>query len=288
MDRQNKRYFSFHYKAMKFMGFGKFHDPIENNFDIFPNKAYLVLSIVCQSIIIIYCSFEATLVYKRWNNNFNHNEQFFGIVTLGAHIFGLMKLFTIIKNNKIIQKIVRILEVDCREFYVDTDIENRAMSITKGATGFFLVSGEVTMGFMCVYTFIINTTKSNKSNTFPAYPLWNADENIPEVINFLVNSVSIIWIGTNQMLCDSLIVSIMVHISAKFKMVQHTVENVGANAVNILKSRLKETYVAISLDEEDIPTQKQLLMTYFSQDDFNKAMILSLKQAIKYHQIVIK
>lgn len=314
-------YFGIHYKMLSLLGIGKFHYAEENNFNNYP-LAYSVYAFLCTCINIIgYTISETVNAYKEWGGERDRTVQFFALTMVGVHGFATIKTLILIKNNKIIQKIVRVLEIDSKKYQMDEEILRESMNFTKLVTYGFLGIGTLTISCMSIYSMIEDITRyqqlemSNytisirRDTPFTAYVPWSIEDDLPYLAGFLYSVLGMYWMGTTLMVCDTMVASIMAHISGQFKMVQKVMSETGTKALSILETKLdqqvqntidkKITFVRneknktpfsnfeILSDNDDFALRKQYLMSYFSEEDYNLAMIHCLKEAIQYHQMII-
>jgi 7tm Odorant receptor len=316
------RYFGFHYRALRILGIGRFHHPDENNFNNYPTFFYAVYGLLCTTVNIVgYTMSETFFAIKVWQDKREASVQFLAFTMVGVHIFATIKILIIIKNNKTIQRIVRVLEVDSKRYYGNPQVLQRSMFLTKVVTGFFFIMGEVTITCMAIYSIIADFDWKSKFGTtnstiemprdipFTAYVPWDTSQDLLWSAGFVYSVFGMYWMGSTLIICDTMIASIMAHISGQFIMVQNLVENIGDGAIEILLHRLEkgkreklridvqkrntQLELARNMEDElirknnDFAYKKSRLMLFFTEDDFNSAMKHCLKEAIEYHEMIV-
>ncbi|XP_077286984.1 odorant receptor 67c-like [Arctopsyche grandis] len=320
-ERVPARYFGFHYKALRILGIGRFHHPDENNFNNYPTFFYAMYGLICTSINIIgYTTSETFFAIKVWQDKRESSLQFLACTMVGVHIFATIKILIIIKNNKTIQKIVHVLEIDSKRYNGDPHILQRSNFRTKVVTGFFFIVGEITMTCMAIYSIIADFDRKKKVRAsnftaeiprdipFTAYVPWDTSEDLLWAAGFIYSVFGMYWMGSTLIICDTMIASIMTHISGQFTMVQKVMENIGDKAIDILYQKLdnvkkgklrfdirrcddqiepNDVEHELSWKNDDFTYKKARLMLYFTEEDFNLAMIYCLKEAIEYHQMIV-
>lgn len=315
-------YFGIHYKMLAFLGIGKFHYAEENNFNNYP-PAYFIYAFLCTTVNIIgYTISETVNAYKEWGGERDRTVQFFALTMVGVHGFATIKTLILIKNNRIIQKIVRVLEIDSKKYQMDEEILKESMNFTKLVTYGFLIMGTVTISCMSMYSLIEDISRKQqlkmsnytisirRETPFTAYVPWSTEDDLPYLAGFLYSVIGMHWMGTTLMVCDTMVASIMAHISGQFKMVQKVMSETGTKALTILEAKLnlqvlktidkkmmfvrkankKVSFKNFEMwsENEDFTLRKQRLMHYFNEEDYNLAMIHCLKEAIQYHQMIIE
>lgn len=312
MDNTSKekipsKYFGFHYRALRILGIGMFHHPEENNFNNYPSVFYGLYSFLCITINIIgYTTSETLFAVKVWQDKREPSLVFLAFTMVGVHIFATIKILILIKNNKRIQKIIRVLETDSKRFDGDPDILKRSVFLTKVVTGCFFIMGEVTITCMSFYSIIVDFDRKHKlkeanysieiprDTPFTAYVPWDTNEDLFYAAGFVYCVFGMYWMGSTLIICDTMIASMMAHISGQFRMIQKVVENIGEDAIDLLIQRLNKSHVLKKIlpnEKSDwnnsLSYRKNKLMLYFTEDDFNVAMAQCLKRAIEYHQMII-
>lgn len=306
-EEKPSKYFGFHYRALRILGIGMFHHPDENNFNNYPTLLYGLYGFLCTTINIIgYTTSETLFAVKVWQDKRESSLVFLAFTMVGVHIFATIKILILIKNNKRIQKIIRVLEIDSKRFNGDAQILKRSLFLTKVVTGCFFIMGELTITCMSFYSIIVDVDRKLKlkeanytieiprDTPFTAYVPWDTSEDLLYAAGFIYCVFGMYWMGSTLIICDTMIASMMAHISGQFRMVQKVVENIGDDAIDILVHRLDKSHVLKSMMRDDesewknsLSYKKSKIMLFYSEDDFNNAMVYCLKRAIEYHQMIL-
>lgn len=318
------RYFEIHYKLLCFLGIVKFHHSDDDSLNNYPG-IYAIYSFACIAINFVGFTISETIfAYTEWGGHRDIAVQFFAVTMVGIDVIQVIKTLIFMKNNKKIRKIIKVLEIDSKKFKTDEKILKSSISFTKFLTYGFLIVGLLTIVCMSAYHLIEDISRKDKirlSNytlqiprvtPFTVYVPWRTERDLPYFAGYIYCCLGIFWLGTALMVGDTMIASLMAHISGQFQMVQIVVAESGTKALDILEQRLakrnlKATHsklnsgrqpnkLDIQFEDTDVSTtendefelRKQRLMCYFTEEDFTLTMLDCLKEAIQYHQLIIE
>lgn len=301
----DRKYFHFHYSLLKFFGLSIFNDPNEKR-----NYLYSFYSIIQLGVWIFL--FTITLVmaipyiYKNLDN-LMLNLSFSITFTLS-----FIKLYLVVFKRKTIQGIVESIEITMSEFSQNNRIMKKTTTISKQLTMSVMIFANMTViGLIIGGTFKAvaspkihyeshNSTflPSNRILPMPVFLPFEISSDFVYSIAFAYQILGISVYGNIVVLINTLMITVMVHISGRFANLRYVLENLRSLAILKLAEgngkvefkngdRIFNKHFNVDEIEERMMGSKKTLIVKLSHENLNKIMLKGLKECIEHHISII-
>nr|AST36274.1 putative odorant receptor OR47 [Hedya nubiferana] len=303
-----RRYFSVHYRLLRFLGLGWWHHPDEDDFRNFPGW-YLYYSILTQVVWV--AGFVGLETIDPFIGEKDIDRFMFSLSFVITHDLTCIKLYLFFFKNRAIQEIVRTLEIEVYDYYQNIDKNRATIRITRIMTASFVFFGWITIGNTNVYGTIqdsrwkkevalLNETAVKPLRTLPQpiYIPWQYQSDESYISTFVLETVGLLWTGHIVMTIDTFIGSVILHMSSQFAILQEAFITVYGRALSQLVSDMPldidmhDNLIMPTNDQTDIlknPLDKVevKVKSFYTDKQIESAIEKSVLNCLRQHQLLI-
>ncbi|XP_063532792.1 uncharacterized protein LOC134743329 [Cydia strobilella] len=300
-----RRYFSLHYRLLRFLGLGWWHHPDEGDVRNFPS-CYLYYSILTQVVWV--AGFVGLETIDPFVGKKDIDRFMFSLSFVITHDLTCIKLYLFFFKNRAIQEIVRTIEIDVYDYYQNVDKNRRTIRITRIMTASFLFFGWITIGNTNVYGTIMdlrwkkevalfNDTAVKPPRTLPQpiYIPWTYQSDESYIATFVLETVGLLWTGHIVMTIDTFIGSLILHMSSQFLILQEAFMTAYDRALSQLISDMP-----LDIDTQDKSINENIdilkhrldgieakVKSFYTDIQIESAIEQSVKSCLRQHQLLI-
>lgn len=296
------RYFVLHFRLLRFLGLGWWHQPDEENTENFPGW-YLYYSIATQVIWV--AGFVGLETIDPFVGKKDLDRFMFSLSFVITHNLTLIKLCIFFFRNAQIQAIVRTLEIEMYDYYQNEDKNRKTVRFSKIMTGSFLFFGWMTIGNTNVYGTIqdikwkaivanLNDTSERPFRTLPQpiYIPWNYQKDSSFIPTFVLETVGLLWTGHIVMTIDTFIASVILHMSSQFEILHEAITTAYDRTMGTLRQGLHHDAANVpggessAIDIDD--NSEKIVQSFLSKEEIETALQNTFRVCFKQHQVLIK
>nr|UVB79105.1 odorant receptor 3 [Heortia vitessoides] len=296
-------YFTLHYRLLRYLGLGWWHDPGEGDTRNFFGW-YLYYAIVTQLVWVV--GFVALETIDPFIGEKDLDRFMFSLSFVITHDLTFIKLCIFYFRNEEIQDIVHTLEIVLYNFYQNNKKNHATLKISKIFTGSFVFFGWITIGNTNVYGTIqdirwkAQTAKLNDTALIPPRTLpqpiyipWNYQADASYISTFILETVGLLWTGHIVMTVDTFIGSVILHMSTQFAILQEALITAYDRTIYKLHASIRNNNDEMNdttedgeqfIDMDDI---ENTVKAQCSQIQIDSAIEDTLKNCFRQHQVLI-
>ncbi|XP_013164627.1 PREDICTED: odorant receptor 49a-like [Papilio xuthus] len=298
-----QRYFGFHYLLLRFLGLGWWHHPDENDTRNFPGL-YFYYALLTELVwVVIFVGLESI---DPFIGHKDLDRFMFSLSFVVTHDLTLIKLYIFFFKNRELQDIVRTLEIDLQDYYQNNSLIRQTIKVTKILTASFLFFGWLTIGNTTVYGILrdikwkreilqLNESTSKPPRTLPQpiYIPWDYENERSYIITYFFETIGLLWTGHIVMTIDTLIGSIILHMSCQFTILQEAFLTAYYRAIGRLYQgiQVNENNASDSsehfISSKDLDMRETIIRKYKSDKEIEEALLTELNSCFKQHQLLI-
>nr|WCF43342.1 chemosensory receptor OR42 [Spodoptera frugiperda] len=300
-ETRPKHYFGFHYRILRFLGLGWWHNPEEGNTSNFPGW-YLYYSIATQLVWV--AGFVGLETIDPFVGEKEMDRFMFSLSFVITHNLTLIKLYIFFFKNADIQEIVHTLEIGIYDYYQNDEKNRKTVRMSKIITAAFIFFGWVTIGNGNVYGTIqdlkwkslvatLNDSDARPVRTLPQpiYIPWDYQKDASYIPTFVLETVGLLWTGHIVMTIDTFIASVILHMGSQFEILHEAIttaydrtmaslrEGVHADANNIREGESSK----LSEDENN----ERIVKSFVPKQDIDAALKTTFRNCFRQHQLLI-
>lgn len=297
------RYFSLHFRMLRFLGLGWWHQPDENNYANFPTW-YIPYSLITQLVWVV--GFVGLETIDPFIGQKEMERFMFSLSFVITHDLTLIKLYIFFFKNRELQEVVRTIEIDLYEFYQNNKKNRATMRTTKIMTSAFLFFGWATIANSningaiqdfrwksLVMNWNSNDTKPARALAQPIFIPWGYQEERPYIATFVLEAAGLLWTGHIVMIIDTLIGSIILHMSGQFEILQEAISTVYDRTMSQLRGRITnnirhENTLLDSNQQNAMNEDEAIVREQFTEIEIAKALDNNLRECIRQQQLLIR
>ncbi|KAI5644390.1 7tm odorant receptor domain-containing protein [Phthorimaea operculella] len=289
---------SLHYTVLRFLGLGWWHHPEEEDNRNFPGL-YLYYTIVTELVWVV--GFVGLETIDPFIGEKEMDRFMFSLSFVITHDLTVIKLYLFLFKNVELQDIVHTLEIKLQDFYQNYDKTRATIRTTRILTGSFIFFGWVTIGNANIYGAIqdlkwrvevsqLNDTVPIPDRTLPQpiYIPWNYQKDISYIPTFILETVGLLWTGHIVMIIDTMVGTIILHMSSQFAIFQEALLSVYDRTVMQLYEGIREVNEKeLEVKEDKLDLYEAVVKESYSKEEFEMALEKSLKKCFRHHQLLI-
>lgn len=299
------RYFAFHFRMLRFLGLGWWHHPDENNFNNFPTW-YIPYSIITQVVWVV--GFVGLETIDPFIGNKEMERFMFSLSFVITHDLTCIKLYLFFFKNRELQEVVRMLEINLYEYY-QNNLKNRSIvRSTRIMTSSFLFFGWATIANSNINGAIqdfrwkaavakLNATEDRPERQLaqPIYIPWAYQEDRSYISTFILEAAGLLWTGHIVMIIDTLIASIIMHMSGQFEILQEAFSSVYERTMSQMRTHVAPGEITPALRSQTESFQGEVMnddeayvRAKYTTEEIEKALDMNLRNCIQQQQLLIR
>lgn len=299
-DKKPRRYFAFHYRMLRFLGLGWWHDPDEGSTTNFP-AFYLPYSIITQFLWVV--CFVGLETIDPFIGDKEGERFMFSLSFVITHDLTLVKLYLFYFRNRELQSIVQTLEIEMYDYYQNDDKNRKTVRTTRILTGAFMFFGWATIANSNIngaiqdfrWKAVIrqlgeNMTRPERSLAQPIYIPWNYQDEKAYIATFVLEAVGLLWTGHIVMIIDTFIGGIIVHMSSQFIILQEAIATFYDRAILELRNGIRENNEENLIETNEINDilVETVVRAHYTPKQIEDKLETALNNCIKQHQTLIR
>ncbi|XP_049870354.1 uncharacterized protein LOC126369833 [Pectinophora gossypiella] len=295
-----RHYFGFHYLLMRFLGLGWWHHPEKRDTRNFPGW-YLYYAIITELVWVV--GFVGLETIDPFIGERDLDQFMFSLSFVITHDLTLIKLYIIFFRNDEIQETVRTLEIDVQDYYQNHEKTRKTIRLSRILTGSFIFFGWLTIGNASIYgavqdfkwkktVALLNDSSlaPDRSLPQPIYIPWNYQKDSSFIPTFALETVGLLWTGHIVMTIDTMIGSIILHMSSQFSIFQEAVVTAYDRTIAQLYDRMPYDVDGNELQSENLnefDKYERAVRETYSEEEIGKALEATLRDCFRQHQLLI-
>ncbi|KAJ8727675.1 hypothetical protein PYW07_001794 [Mythimna separata] len=294
-----RQYFRYHYRILRFLGLGWWHQPEEGKTSNFPGW-YLYYSIFTQVVIV--AGFVTMETIDPFVGEIDKDQFMFCLAFIITDNFTLLKMSIFIFKNVDIQYIVHTIEIELYDYYQNIPKIRETIKKTKIITGAFLFFGWLTIGNGHVYGTIqdikwkslvatINDTSLHPVRALPQsiYIPWDYQKDSRYIPIFVFETIGLLWTGHVVMIIDTFIASVTLHMSSQFEILNEAIRTAYDRTMSSLCESVRPEAIqereSLLLSAEE--TNEKIVQCFVPKEEMEAALATTFRNCFRQHQLLI-